>query len=68
MVHSVVSYAHKEEGNPYNERTVQHMYISRKELESILGVKFTDEQWKENERIISDLEDKAWEEDHPLDE
>ena len=41
--------------------------ISRKQLESLIG-KITDEQWEENCRIMSNIQDKMWEEDHPLDE
>lgn len=42
--------------------------ISRKELEMLLGYKLTDEQWKENQRIFAEAQDKIWEEEHPLDE
>lgn len=42
--------------------------ISRRELESLLGKKLTDEQWEANLKIISDCEDRMWEEDHPLDD
>lgn len=42
--------------------------LSRKELESLLGVKLTDEQWAENQRIMAGIEDCMWEEDHPLDD
>ena len=42
--------------------------ISRIELERLLGKKLTDEQWAENQRIIAKIEEKMWEEDHPLDE
>lgn len=41
--------------------------FNRKELEELIG-KLTDEQWAENAKIMSDLADKMWEEDHPLDE
>lgn len=41
--------------------------ISRKELESLIG-ELTDEQWAENLKILSKIEDEMWEEDHPLDE
>lgn len=41
--------------------------ISRKELESI-GVVMTDEQWKAFLIQESDIYDKMWEEDHPLDD
>lgn len=44
------------------------MMISRRELESILGCKFTDEQWKENCRIFDEIAEREWEEAHPLDE
>lgn len=42
--------------------------LSRKELEDLLGAKLTDEQWEENKRIMSNVDDKIWEEDHPLDD
>lgn len=42
--------------------------LSRKELESILGCKLTDEQWEENCRILDELLDDEWERTHPLDE
>lgn len=42
--------------------------MSRRELENLLGTKLTDEQWKENQKIFSEIEEKMWEEDHPLDE
>ena len=41
--------------------------ISRKELEDLIG-KITNEQWDENLKILSRIEDEMWEEDHPLDE
>ena len=41
--------------------------ISRKELES-LGIVMTDEQWAENCRIMAEIEEKMWDEDHPLDD
>ena len=41
--------------------------LDRKELES-LGVIMTDEQWEAHQRQMSDLMDKIWDEDHPLDE
>ena len=42
--------------------------MSRRELESILGTKLTDEQWEENKRILAEAQDKMWDEDHPMDE
>jgi hypothetical protein len=42
--------------------------VSRKELEELLGKELTDEQWETNQRIVSKIEEKMWEEDHPLDE
>lgn len=41
--------------------------ISRKELEELIG-KLTDEQWAENAKIISEIDIKMWEEDHPMDD
>lgn len=41
--------------------------VSRKELEDLIG-KITDEQWEENLKILSEIEDKMWDEDHPLDD
>lgn len=42
--------------------------LSRRELEDILGHKVSDEAWEENQRILAQIEDEMWEEDHPLDE
>lgn len=42
--------------------------LTRWELEQILGYKLTDEQWKENRRILDRVADQMWEEDHPQDE
>lgn len=42
--------------------------LTRKELESILGCKLTDEQWEENQRILDELLDDEWERTHPLDD
>ena len=42
--------------------------LTRKELESLLSTKLTDEQWAENERIFNEMSEKMWEEDHPLDD
>ena len=41
--------------------------ISRKELESY-GVIMTDEQWKENQRLMAEMQEQMWNEDHPMDE
>ena len=41
--------------------------LTRKELES-LGVFMTDEQWKAFDRQQSDIQDRMWENDHPLDD
>lgn len=41
--------------------------LSRKEYESYFG-KVTDEEWKRIEKQISDIQDRMWEEDHPLDD
>ena len=40
--------------------------ITRKELES-LGVVMNDKQWKEFCNQLSNIEEKMWEQDHPLD-
>lgn len=42
--------------------------MTRRELESLLGTKLTDEQWKENEKIFSEVLEKMYDEDHPLDD
>ncbi len=42
--------------------------MSRRELESILGTKLTDEQWEENLKIFNKISDEEWENEHPLDE
>lgn len=41
--------------------------LSRKELES-LGVTMNDDQWNDFCKQMSDVEDKMWAEDHPLDD
>ena len=41
--------------------------ISRRELEE-LGVVMTDEQWAKNCEIMAEIQDRMWEEDHPLDD
>lgn len=41
--------------------------IDRKELES-LGVVMTDEQWQNFCHQAAEIEEKMWEEDHPLDD
>lgn len=41
--------------------------ISRKELES-LGIVMTDEQWQKASQQMAEIEEKMWEEDHPLDD
>ena len=41
--------------------------ITRKELES-LGVVMTDKQWKEFQKQIADIENKMYDERHPMDE
>lgn len=40
--------------------------ISRKELES-MGVVMTDEQWRNFTNQMAEIEEKMWDEDHPLD-
>lgn len=40
--------------------------LTRKEYELYFG-KITDEQWNKILKQISDIQDKMWEEDHPLD-
>lgn len=42
--------------------------LSRKDLEELLGHPISDEDWKENQRIFSELQEKMWAEDHPLEE
>lgn len=42
--------------------------MSRKELEMILGCKFTDEEWAANQKMLDDLAERQWDEDHPMDE
>lgn len=42
--------------------------LNRKELEDLLGRPLTDEQWEENAKIMSEIADRMWEEDHPMDE
>ena len=40
--------------------------LNRKELEELLGCVMSDEQWAE--KIMSQIADRMWEEDHPMDE
>ena len=40
--------------------------LTRRELES-LGVVMTDEQWSEFCKEMSEVEEKMWDEDHPMD-
>lgn len=42
--------------------------MTRAELEMILGTKLSDEQWTENQRILGEVADTMWDEDHPMDE
>ena len=42
--------------------------MSRRELESILGTKITDEQWAENVKIFNEMSEKEWDKEHPLDD
>ena len=42
--------------------------LTRRELESLLGCPLTDEQWKENCRILDEILDSEWENTHPLDD
>lgn len=41
--------------------------LSRKELES-LGIVMTNEEWKNLVNQVADIEEKMWEQDHPLDD
>ena len=47
---------------------VEIMMMSRRELESILGTKITDEQWEENLKIFNKMSEEEWENEHPLDD
>ena len=40
--------------------------LTRKELES-MGVTMTDSQWADFQNQMNDIQEKMWEEDHPLD-
>ena len=46
--------------------------FSRKELESLLGYKLSDEEWAEARRemhkAFDEAMDRIWDEDHPMDE
>lgn len=46
----------------------EEIMLNRKELEDLLGRPLTDEQWEENAKIMSEIADRMWEEDHPMDE
>lgn len=46
----------------------EEIMLNRKELEDLLGHPLTDEQWAENVKIMSEIADRMWEEDHPMDE
>lgn len=41
--------------------------ITRRELES-MGIVMTDEQWKKFKNDIAKVQDKIWDEEHPMDE
>ena len=41
--------------------------LTRKELESY-GVVMTDEQWAAFQNQMSDIQERMWDEDHPMDE
>ena len=41
--------------------------ITRRELES-MGIVMTDKQWKEFKNDMVKVQDKIWDEDHPMDE
>lgn len=41
--------------------------LDRKELESF-GIVMTDEEWKANQKQMSELQERMWAEDHPLEE
>ena len=40
--------------------------LSRREYEEFFG-KISDEAWARLEKQMSDIQDRMWEEDHPLD-
>ena len=42
--------------------------LDRKELEMLLGTKLTDEEWAKACKSMSEIQDKMWDEDHPMDE
>ena len=41
--------------------------ISRRELES-MGIVMTDSEWAAFQNQMSDIQDRMWDEDHPMDE
>lgn len=41
--------------------------LSRNELKS-LGIDMTDEQWRNFTNQMAEIEEKMWDEDHPLDD
>ena len=41
--------------------------ITRRELEG-MGIVMTDEQWKEFNNDMVKVQDKIWDEEHPMDE
>ena len=41
--------------------------LSRKELEDYIGHRLTDTEWLAISRQMSDIADRLWEEEHPLD-
>lgn len=42
--------------------------FSRKEIENLIGKALPDEVWAKNAEIMSQIEERMWEEDHPQDE
>lgn len=42
--------------------------ISRKELEMILGEKISNEAWEYNKKVFAQMQDKIYDEEHPMDE
>lgn len=56
---------------PNNNNTLYREEIkmmSRREIESLLGEKISDEAWEYNKKVLAECEEQMWNEDHPMDD
>lgn len=42
--------------------------MNRKDLEELLGHSISDVEWKENQKMLNEMQERMWEEDHPMDD